>query len=126
MRHIFERVKILVFGRDFDGTAPASGAVEKVAIRVGDVGAVDVDSVVMKSFIQWPGVAEPCAVIALGELTAAPEADANRLSLGRDDAEFNSAFGVDLRIFFPALVRSGGFPIIGGFVGLRVGGLGCE
>jgi hypothetical protein len=126
MRHIFERVKIPVFGRDFDSAAPTSGAVEEVAVRIGDFGAVDVDRVIMKSFVERPGVAEPRTIIAFRERAAISETDANRLSFGRDDAEFNPAFGVNLRILFAPLIRGGRSPVIGGFVGLRASELECE
>lgn len=126
VRHIFEGVKILVFGREFDGATPASGAVKEMAVRVGNFGAVNIDGVVMKSFIQRPSVAEPCAVVAFCECATVPETNGDGLSFGCDDAEFNAAFGVDLGILFAALIGSGGFPVIGGFVGLRADGLGGE
>ena len=124
MRDIFERVKILIFGRNFDGAAPTSGAVEEVAVRIGNFRAVDVEGVIMKSFVQRPGVTDPCAVVAFCELAAVPETDGDGLSLGCDDAEFDAAFGVDLRVLFASLIGGGGFPVIGGFVGLRAGEVG--
>ena len=118
MRHIFECIKILIFGRDFYSATPTSCAVEEVAVRIGNFGAIDIDGVIVKPFVQGPGVTEPRAVVAFCECAAVPETDSNRLSLRREDAEFDTALGVDLRILFAALIGGGGFPVIGGFVGL--------
>lgn len=123
MRQILEGVKNLVLGRDFDSAAPTSSAVEEMAVRIGNVSAVDIDGVIVKSFVERSGVSDPSAVLALREWAAVPETDANGLSFRCDDTEFDTAFGVDLRIVFAALIGGGGFPVISGFVGLRVGEL---
>ena len=52
-------------GGDLDGAAPAAGAVEELAAGVGDVGAVDVDPVVMEPLVQGARGADPGAVLAL-------------------------------------------------------------
>jgi hypothetical protein len=126
MRHVFKSVKILIFGWELDCAAPTSRAVEKVAVRIGNVSAVNVDGVVMKTFVQRPGVAGPGAIFAFCELAAVPETYANGLSFGRDDAEFDPPFGINLRIFFATLNGGGGSPVIGGFVGLRASELACK
>ncbi len=126
MRHIFERVKILVLGGDFNGAAPTSGAVKEVAVGIGNVCAIDVDGVIVKSFVERPGVAGPCAVVTLCEWTAVSETDADGLSPRRHDTEFDPALGVDLRILFAALIGGSGFPIVGWLIGLRASGLECE
>jgi len=72
----------------------------------------------MKPYVERSSVAGPCAIVALCEGAAVPETDANGLGLGCDNAEFNAAFGVDLRILFAALIGRRGFPVIRGFVGL--------
>jgi hypothetical protein len=126
MRHIFERIKILIFGRDFDSAAPPSRAVEKVAVRIRNFGSIDINRIVVKTFVQWPGVAGPGTVVAFCELAAVPETYANGLSFGRDDAEFDPTFGVNLRILFAPLIGGGGSPVIGGFVSLRASELECK
>jgi len=123
MWDVLERVKILVFGWEFYGAAPTSCAVEKVAVQIRNFGAIDINRIVVKTFVQRPSVAGPGAVVAFCELATVPETHANGLSFGRDDAEFDAAFGVDLWIFFAALIGGGGFPVINGFVGLRAGEL---
>jgi hypothetical protein len=66
MRHVFEGVEILVFGGDFDATAPATGAVEVQAAGVRNLGAIDEELIIVETFVLRLGDADPCAFIALG------------------------------------------------------------
>ncbi len=52
MRDVLDGIEVLVLGRDLDGAAPAAGAVEGLATGVRNVGAADVDPVVMKALVQ--------------------------------------------------------------------------
>jgi len=104
MRHILQRVEVLVLRRNFDRAAPTAGAIEIVAVWIRNICAVNIDGVVMKPFVEWPRVTGPRAVLALGEGTAVSETHADTLGFGRDDAEFDTAFRVELRIFFARLI----------------------
>ena len=110
--HVLERIKLRILRRDLDGTSPTSSAIIIVAVRIGNFGSIDIDGVVMKAFIQGTRVAGPSAVRIFGEGAAILETDAHALGFGRDDAEFHSAFRVDLRILFAGLIGWRRFPVI--------------
>src|SRR6185369_13338038 len=112
VRHLFERVEVRILYGHFDGTAPTSGTVEIVAVRIGNFGPIDVDGVVMKPFVQRSGVANPGAVLIFREGAAVPETHAHALGLGRDDAEFDAPFRVHLRILLARLIGGRWFPIV--------------
>ena len=52
MRHILERVEIRVLRRNLNRAAPATGAVEVVTVRIGHLSPIDLDGVIVKTFIQ--------------------------------------------------------------------------
>ena len=67
MRHVLEGVEVLVMGGDLDPAAPAAAAVEVKAAGVRNLGAVNPELVVVEAFVPGTGVADPDAVIALGQ-----------------------------------------------------------
>src|SRR6185436_9106220 len=91
VRHVFERVEVTILGRNFHGTAPATGAVEIMAVRIGHLSSIDLDGVIMKPFVQWPRVTVPHAVVAFLEFAALSKRAAHALRFRRDDAELHAA-----------------------------------
>src|SRR5208283_1515442 len=67
MGHVLEGIKVLILGGDFDAAAPAAGAVEVQAAGVWNLGAIDNELVVVETFVLGPRVADPGAVLALGQ-----------------------------------------------------------
>src|SRR6187397_333826 len=96
VRHVLQGVEIRVLRRNFNGATPTSRAKKIVAVRIGHVGAIDVDSVVVKAFVQGPRVAGPRAVLAFRERAAVPKTHSDALSFRRNDAEFDAALRVNL------------------------------
>jgi len=119
MRHIFERIKLRILSRNFDGASPAARAIKVVAVRIGHLSPIDLDGVIMKTFIQWPCVTVPGAVFAFFEFAAVAECAANAFGLWRHNAEPHATFRVVLRILFSRLVGRAGLPVIDWFSGLR-------
>ena len=123
MRNVLERVGVLVLGRDLDGAAPAAGSEVGLAAGVRDLGAIDVDPIVMKSLIQGARGANPGAVLALLQGDPAPLENLHALGLGRDDAEAGPALGVDLGVLLAALVGGRRLEIVRNRPGLGRRGL---
>src|SRR5206468_9662187 len=96
--------------------APAARSVEVVTVRIGHLGSVDVDRVVMETFVERPRVAGPRAVLAFREGAAVLEAHSDALRLGRNDAEFDPALRVDLRILFALLIGWCRLPVVDGLI----------
>src|SRR5208283_3981251 len=67
-----EGVEVLVLGGDFNAAAHPAGAIKHQATGVGNVGAVNVDPVVMEPLIQGSRGADPGAVLALRQRDSAP------------------------------------------------------
>ncbi|MGO8928376.1 MAG: hypothetical protein ACLQU3_16030 [Limisphaerales bacterium] len=107
MRHILDGIEVLVLGRDFDTTAPAVAAVEIQAAGVRDPGAIDDELVIVKTFVLRPRVADPGAVVTLGQgvCCAAQELERDALGLRRDHAGADPPFRVDLGILFAGLIQ---------------------
>src|SRR5438046_7510636 len=112
VRHILERVEVRILRGNFDRAAPTSGAIEIMAVRIGNVGPVDVDGVVVEAFVQWTRVAGPRAVLILRKGAAISETHADALGFGCNDTEFRAAFRIDLWILFARLIGWRRFPII--------------
>ena len=105
LRDVLHGVEVLVHGRDVDAAAPAAGAVVVEAGRVGDVGAVDVQLIVVESFILRSGFADPGAVGALDEVVLdAADVQFHGLGVGRFHAHADAALGIDHRILLAGLV----------------------
>src|SRR6185295_3520869 len=96
-----------------------AGAVKVVTVRIGHLSSVDLDGVIMKTFIQWTCVAVPGAIFSLGELAAVAKSAAHAFRFRRDDPELHATFRVVLRILFACLVGWTGLPVIDRFSGLR-------
>src|SRR5690606_36074508 len=79
VRDVLHGIEVLVVRRDFHATSPAIGTEEKHAVWVGNLGAIDIDGVVVEAFVQRPCVADPGAVLILGEGAAASEAHRDTL-----------------------------------------------
>lgn len=62
MGDIFDGVEVLVLGRDFNAAAPAAGAIEEYAAGVRNLGTINVELVVVKTFVLGTRVADPGAV----------------------------------------------------------------
>ena len=112
VRHVLERVKILILGRYFDGAAPASRAVKEQAVRIRNFRPINIDRVIVKALVQRPCVTGPRAVLILRKRAAISETHPDALGFGCNDTEFHAAFRIDLRILFARLVGWRGFPII--------------
>src|SRR5208282_4339475 len=92
---------------NFKPAAPATAAVEIQAAGTRNLGAIDNELVVVKTFILWPRNADPGAVLAFGQgiLRATEEVESDVLRLRRDNAGANPPFRVDLRILLAGLIQ---------------------
>src|SRR4051812_9858952 len=73
VRHVLERIKILVMGREFHRAAPALCAEEEQAIGIRNFGAVDLERIIVKTFVQRPRMAVPGAIFAFRKFAAVSE-----------------------------------------------------
>ena len=113
MRHILQGVEILVFGGDFNATAPTAGAIVIQAARVWNGGAINPDLVVMETFILGSSDADPGTVRLLGQRVAGgTDIELDGLGLGCNDAGADAAFRIDLGILFALLVGGRRLPVI--------------
>src|SRR5438045_1007936 len=112
MRNILERIEIAILRRYLDGAAPATGAEEVMAVRIGNLGSINFDGVVVKTFIQVACVTVPGAILSLGELAAVSKSAAHAFGFRRDDSELQAALRVVLWKLFARLIRGAGLPVI--------------
>src|ERR1019366_783895 len=112
MRHVLERIEVLVMDGDFEPASPAACAVEEQAAGVGNLGAIDIDLVVVEAFVLGRRNAHPGTVRALRHgVSYAAQIEQHTLGLGRDDARADAPFRVDLGVLFALLVERRGFEI---------------
>src|SRR5689334_8269493 len=83
-----------------------------MAVRIGNLGSIDFDGVIVKPFIQGPRVTVPGTVISFGKFTAVSERAAHAFGFRRGDAELHAPFRVVLRKLFALLIRGAGLPVI--------------
>jgi hypothetical protein len=65
---------------------------------------VNLDRVIMKTFVQRPRVAVPGAVFPFRKLATVPEGASDALGVRRNDAEFNATFRINLWVIFTWLI----------------------
>ena len=108
LRNVLRGVEVLVCRRDVDAASPTAGAVVVEAGRIGDVGPVDVQLIVVESFILRGGFADPGAVLALNEVVFdTTDVQLDGLGVGRFHAHADAALGIDHRILLAGLVVRG-------------------
>ena len=94
----------MVVGGDLDTAAPAVGSEEKHAVGIWYFRPVNVDGVIVKTFVQGTCVTDPGAVLTFRKRAAVSETHSDALGLGCNDAEFDSAFRIDLGILLVRLI----------------------
>src|SRR4029077_5669230 len=97
----------------FNSAAPAIGPEEVSAVRIGNLGPINFDRIVMKTFVEWPGLANPCTVLALDEFGAVSKSHSDSFRLWRHDAKLDAPLRIDLRILAPRLARRSSMKIVG-------------
>src|SRR5688572_21612459 len=104
MRHVLQGISFLVVCRKFDRAAPTHGAEVHHAVGIGDLSAIYLDRIIMKSFVQRTCMAVPRAILAFLEFGAVSERASNAIRIRRNDAELHAALRADLWIFLSWLV----------------------
>ena len=106
VRDVLESIKVLIAGGDFDAAAPAARAVEVQAAGIRNLSAIDNDLVVVEAFVLRARVADPRAVIALGQrILYAADVEHDVCGSRSDTRVRNAPFRVDLRILFARLIE---------------------
>jgi hypothetical protein len=104
--NVLQRIEILIVGRNLNGAAPAARTVEDLRARVRDGDAVNVELVIMKTFVLSVCDAGPDAVLSFGHRIAnAAHIDQHSLSVRRPQLCADAPLRVDLGILFARLVQ---------------------
>jgi hypothetical protein len=111
---VLERVEITILRGNFHGAAPAAGAKVVATVRIGHLGPIDFDGVIVKAFVERSRVAVPRAVLAFGELTAVAESAGDALRLRRYDAQFHAPPELYCGYCLPAWFEGHGFQSLAG------------
>src|SRR5690242_12567727 len=99
-------------GGHFHTAPPAIGSKEHHAVWIGHLGPVDLERVVVKTFVKWSRVANPGAVLTFDKFCTVAKRCLDALRFRSHDPKLDSPLRIDLRITTSRLIRGSRLEVV--------------